>query len=178
MNTERSEAIIRRFRNPSWTPKRKVVEHEGPVHGAPEDVFPLLCPAREADWIPGWDADIVYSETGYAALGDVFRSPGSTGFGEGVWVFVGFERDRTVELIQVTRDILVHVKILLTAAEPDDASSRTAVRWRYVITSLTPEGAGRMSGELISEATFRRLLGTMDHYLRHGEMVGAAGPGV
>ena len=41
---------------------------------APEAVFPLLCPVREADWIDGWDPALVVSSTGVAELDCVFTT--------------------------------------------------------------------------------------------------------
>lgn len=42
--------------------------------GTPEEVFPLLCPVREADWIQGWDPIVVVSETGIAEADCVFTT--------------------------------------------------------------------------------------------------------
>jgi hypothetical protein len=28
----------------------------------PDKVFPLLCPVREADWLPGWQYRLIYSD--------------------------------------------------------------------------------------------------------------------
>ena len=36
MNTERSDAIIARFKNLHWEPKRISFEYQGPVYGRPE----------------------------------------------------------------------------------------------------------------------------------------------
>src|ERR1039457_1890234 len=41
----------------------------------PERVFPLLCPVREADWLPGWQYRLIYSDSGVAELGCVFTTP-------------------------------------------------------------------------------------------------------
>ena len=38
----------------------------------PETVFPLLCPVREADWVPGWQYRLIYSKSGVAEAGCVF----------------------------------------------------------------------------------------------------------
>ena len=32
----------------------------------PERVFPLLCPVREAEWVPDWQYRLIYSESGVA----------------------------------------------------------------------------------------------------------------
>src|SRR5690349_16831929 len=44
----------------------------------PERVFPLLCPVREADWIPGWRYKLIYSDSGVAELGCVFTTQDPT----------------------------------------------------------------------------------------------------
>jgi hypothetical protein len=36
-------------------PNRVARSYTQSLVGRPEAVFPLLCPVREADWIPGWD---------------------------------------------------------------------------------------------------------------------------
>ena len=41
---------------------------------APEKVFPLLCPVREADWIPGWKYELIYSDSGVAEAGCIFTT--------------------------------------------------------------------------------------------------------
>jgi hypothetical protein len=48
--------------------------------GTPAEVFPLLCPAREKDWIDGWEYEMVYSVSGRIEEGCVFTTPhhGST----------------------------------------------------------------------------------------------------
>jgi len=28
----------------------------------PEKLFPLLCPVRAADWLPGWEYRLIYSD--------------------------------------------------------------------------------------------------------------------
>ncbi len=38
------------------------------------DVFPLLCPKREEEWIPGWECETIWSTTGYNEPGAIFRT--------------------------------------------------------------------------------------------------------
>lgn len=48
---------------------RKQFSRSQHVHASPEAIFPLLCPVREYDWIPGWDCRLVYTESGLAEAG-------------------------------------------------------------------------------------------------------------
>jgi len=39
-----------------------------------EEVFPLLCPKKEEEWIPGWICETIYSKSGYNEQGAVFKT--------------------------------------------------------------------------------------------------------
>ena len=41
------------------------------INAPVEDIFPLLGPIREYDWIPGWEADMIWSESGFAEEGAI-----------------------------------------------------------------------------------------------------------
>jgi hypothetical protein len=56
----------------------------------PETVFPLLCPVREADWVPGWRYRLIYSESGIAEYGCVFITPNEDGT-ETTWVVTDYD---------------------------------------------------------------------------------------
>ncbi len=40
----------------------------------PSAVFPLLCPVREGEWLPGWQYRLIWSDSGIAELGCVFTT--------------------------------------------------------------------------------------------------------
>lgn len=44
------------------------------IHARVEDVFPLLCPKREEEWIPGWECETIWSHSGYNEEGAIFRT--------------------------------------------------------------------------------------------------------
>ena len=44
------------------------------LHAAPSRVFPLLCPEREKEWLPGWHARMIHSASGVAAPRAVIAS--------------------------------------------------------------------------------------------------------
>ncbi len=47
-----------------------VIECEGSLTA----VFPLLCPKREEEWIPGWECETIWSKSGYNEEGAIFRT--------------------------------------------------------------------------------------------------------
>src|SRR5262245_10938344 len=61
----------------------------------PADVFPLLCPVREREWIDGWDADVLHAESGHAELGCVFVARLAGGH-EATYVVTRYEPPRAI----------------------------------------------------------------------------------
>ena len=58
-------------------PRRATRSYTQKLVAAPEAVFPLLCPVREADWIAGWDPLLVVSGSGVAERDCVFTTAAS-----------------------------------------------------------------------------------------------------
>lgn len=56
-------------------PNRVVRTYTQRLVAHPTEVFPLLCPVRESDWIEGWDPLCVLSESGLAEPDCVFVTP-------------------------------------------------------------------------------------------------------
>jgi hypothetical protein len=172
MKAKRSDNILARYRSREWQPNREKLEWRKALPGSPQEVFPLLCPSREADWIPGWDAELISTETGYAELGCIFRTDPSGTVGPGVWVFTRHEAPSLVELVRFTPDLLFQLRISLE----EEAASKTAVRWEFVLTALTETGDGQVdeAAEGIAERG-EMLTAALEHYLRTGRMIELGG---
>ena len=69
----------------SFQSKRIAHEYTQTNSASPERVFPLLCPVREAEWVPDWQYRLIYSESGIAELGCVFTTRDDDG-SETTWV--------------------------------------------------------------------------------------------
>jgi len=60
-------------------PKRATRCYTQHLVAAPNAVFPLLCPVREAEWIRGWDPSLVVSASGAGTEADVTYTHTSLG---------------------------------------------------------------------------------------------------
>jgi len=91
-------------RKPQQTIKgeRVVFKGEQSYSFPPEDVFPMLCPVREYEYIPRWECDLVYLDSGLAELGGVFTTqfPGD-GEQKDVWVISRHEKNQSIEFVRV-----------------------------------------------------------------------------
>jgi hypothetical protein len=135
----------------------------------PEKVFPLLCPVREADWTPGWDVQVVLSESGVAEQDCIFVTPGAPH--PAVWVVTRFEPEIwRLEFIKLTPNHSVcKIEIALAAL----GGARTAAHVAYTYTALGP--AGDQFLEQFTEAWYRGFMEewetALNHYVTTGRML-------
>jgi hypothetical protein len=101
----------------------------------PGEVFPLLCPVREMDWVPGWEPGVVISASGVAERDCVFTTP--DGEHEAIWTIVEHDPEaHAVEMLKVTPGYTVTRLRITLAPEPDG----TAATITYSYTALSEEG--------------------------------------
>lgn len=142
------------------------------THGSPDKVFPLLCPVREYEWIPGWKCTMHYSRSGVAEKNAVFTTARMLRARAVVWSCITYEPDSFVEYLMVSgRDGVIRLSIGLESKGED----RTEVTWEMVFTATSPIGH-RVGRHQFSEAAFREMIasrkGELDHFLTTGEMIG------
>ena len=166
-NTERSDALVERFRQQPLKAQRKVIEMRQTFPVSADQVFVLLCPSREADWIPSWDCDLVFTGSGYAEEHCVFRTDETNSAGPGVWVMSHHEPPRLPEIVRFLPAMVVNLKIALS----DNLDGTTDGVWTVVFTGLDEEGNARI--EQIPADAYENALKTLVHYLETGEMIEA-----
>jgi hypothetical protein len=142
------------------------------VKGVPEQVFPLLCPVREYDWLPGWSCTMHYSGSGVAEKDAVFTTV-EPFRQQTKWTTISYEPNRFIEYLIVSgQSAVVRLSISLEAG---DAAS-TDLTWRMLFTSTSRLG-GQILRRRFSVDGYRRMLASrkseLDHYLSTGTMAGA-----
>lgn len=140
----------------------------------PEKVFPLLCPVREAEWVPGWQYRLIYSQSGVAELGCVFTTPNEYG-SETVWVVTEYDPAAfRIAFAWVWPGLVVaQIHIGLRRKSPDT----TEAKIRYTYTGLSAEGnreVARFDG-----GWFRHKMQSWEkaitHFLTTGKLIDAKG---
>lgn len=121
------------------------------------DVFPLLCPVREYDYLPQWQCRIVRLDSGLIEEGGVF----TTEDGGDVWVVATCVPNQSILFIRVNAWRTMSYSIDVQPAPPGEVR----LRWEQVITGLNPEGNQRV--EALREGDFRQMLDGMQALLQH-----------
>ncbi len=71
-------------------------------NGNIEQVFPLLCPVREKDWLDGWEYKMIHSKSGLIEKDCVFSTP-NTGKLETIWQVTQYDKlNYKIEFLKLT----------------------------------------------------------------------------
>lgn len=150
-------------------PNRIAHTYTQTLNGPAGAVFALLCPVREAEWIEGWDPDLVVSASGVAEPDCVFTT--GSGADGAVWVVTRYQPETyTIEFVKVTPGVTV-ARIMIRVTSIDERRSAAAVMYQH--TSIGPAGDDFVAG-FTADAWTRFMRGweaRMNHYLASGSML-------
>jgi hypothetical protein len=138
------------------------------IAATPDQVFPLLCPVREADYLPGWKYCLVYSQSGLAELGCVFTTPNESG-AETTWIITEHQPSSRVGFVRVRPEMLA-ARLLFTLKSSGASTELTA---RYEYTAVSGAGAAELAGytDAWFAAKMQRFGACLEHCLRTGTML-------
>ena len=142
--------------------------HHFTVPAAPAQVFPLLCPVREYQWLAHWRCELLHSASRLAEEDCVFR----TDFpdqGPVLWVVSRYEPPARIEFTCFVADSHVQrLKIALTVE-----GETTRLDWTNRWLSVSPRGAAWLAAWPANEHAKKmdNLRRALTHYLTTGEML-------
>lgn len=140
--------------------------------GTTQQVFPLLCPVREADWIDGWDPSLVVSSSGVAERDCVFTT--HSGPVDALWYITQHRADAGfVEMIKITPGVTACRLTIQLRALPKGSEAQVT----YCHTSLGIQGDAFVAS--FTEEYYRAFMqdweSRVNHYLSRGSMLRASG---
>ena len=147
---------------------RLVVDITLTFTGTPREVFQLLCPVREYDWIPDWSCTMVHSTSGVAELGCIFtRGRGET------WITTRYEPPVRIDYTIVLPGLTVRtLSFALTATSPQ----MTSAALHTTATALGQAGVAEVLGSTADDQ--RRMWQLREkqanHYLTTGNGLAVA----
>ena len=135
----------------------------------PSEVFPLLCPVREAEWFEGWDPRTVSSLSGFAEADCVFTTSAEPL--DAIWYITRHEPDvGLIEMVKITPTVTACR--LTIQLRPCSQGSEAEIT--YCHTSLGPKGDQFVAS--FTEDFYRQFMqdweSRLNRYLR-----GRAAPG-
>jgi len=159
-------------------PNRVSLNYTQHLIAPPSQVFPLLCPVRETEWVNDWRPKLVLSDSGVAEPDCVFITPGIPE--DALWMVITHDPEHfRLEIIKIIPGVVIGKITIGLAAEGDDGCSADIT---YAYTSISDHGDRAL--EEFTDAHFRGFMETwekeLNHFLRTGTMLeapvtGAAG---
>ncbi len=137
-----------------------------------DDVFPLICPVREAAWLEGFDFQMVFSASGLAEKGAVFLTD-SPGEPTTIWTISRHDPvEKIVEFTCITPGS--RVRVLEIALRPSP-SGGTEITCTADYTVLGPDGEAFL--DAFPPEAFQAAMTFMDRSLEHYFLTGTQLPG-
>ena len=150
--------------------RQRTMNYLQQIEGTPQQIFPLLCPNREKDWLDGWDYEMIYSLSGFAEANCVFTTP-MHGKEATVWMVSRYEPEQgIIDFVRFTpSEMIVRISILVYPKNKEI----TPVEVTYIYTALGEEQEKYLEQQLSKD--FRKSMEwwekAMNYYLRTGEML-------
>ena len=148
--------------------RRHEINYTATLRGDPQEIFPLLCPVREYEWIPDWTCELIHTRSGVIEPGCVFR----TRHGGGMTWYVA-EHDPVrfrVAFVQFIPGVAVgHFSIVLA----QDGPGRAIGTLRSVSTALPEAGPAFEAFATTRDAGLRRLEELLNAHLAHNQEAAA-----
>jgi len=110
--------------------------YEMSVPASCDQVFPLLCPTREYDWLPYWECNLIHSVSGLAEEGCVFET-NFPGRGCMTWVVTKYDPPKHIQYTIFKPGS--HIWNLGIALTPLDAHC-SRLTWDHTFTGLAETG--------------------------------------
>ena len=145
-------------------------------NASPDEVFLLLCPVLEAEWVPDWRYRLIYSQSGVAELGCVFATPNEDG-SETTWVVTHYDPAAfRIGFVWVNPGIVAaYIEICLRSKSAAAKAPITEALIRYTYTGLSP--AGNRELERYDRRWFEHKMKSwqtaINHYLQTGKKIEA-----
>ena len=157
-------------REPRWR-KAQRIDRESvfELKAGAEDVFPLLCPVREYEWIPDWSCEMVHSKSGVAERDAVFHTRMIFGK-KAVWCCITYEPPRLIEYLFVVGKSGV-VRLSIRLDESSDGSTRVAWAMRFTLSSLMSRFVAKITSHEGYEAMIATRRLQLEEYFAKASLV-------
>ncbi|HHB52578.1 MAG TPA: hypothetical protein ENK75_06005 [Saprospiraceae bacterium] len=134
------------------------------------DVFPLLFPVREKDWLDGWDYKMIYSKSGLIEQDCVFSTPYNDNI-ETFWQVTQYDKTNFfIEFLRVTPNENI-VKINIQLEVVDEQNTKSHISYQY--TALNEKQNEFIRNNL--ENSFMESMNwwekAINYYLQNGKML-------
>ncbi len=151
--------------------KKKLIQrYQQTLAGTKEEIFPLLCPVREKEWLQDWDYNMIYSESGYAEKGCIFDT--NNNYGSYRWIITKHDSDsHEIQFIKIMRDKII-VIIDIDLEEKSEKLILCNIQYDFIpLCDEASEGMYKENTEEDFNKHMKKWEDSLNYYLQHDEML-------
>ncbi len=141
------------------------------IKGKVAEVFPLFGPIKEKEWAPGWNPEIIYSQTGIVEKHMIFRTARKFDEAEDyTWVITHCDPEACFIEYAVNTSERIWFIAVQCRSESDGMTSASVT---YTFTALTDKGArlNEIALEKMYENDLKDWEEAINYYLKHGSLI-------
>lgn len=144
--------------------------HTVKLFAAPGQVFPLLCPVREEEWLSGWENEtyeLIFSKSGFNEEGCIFKTRFNVP-DDSFWTCLKFDQ-QNYEV-----EFLIHIiglemrKFTIILKQNDDNSTNA----QFIMGTTALSESGNQFVENLTEAEYVKFIAKfemmLNYYFQHG----------
>ncbi|KUO49830.1 MAG: hypothetical protein APF76_00880 [Desulfitibacter sp. BRH_c19] len=150
--------------------KKLIQKYQQTLAGTKEEIFPLLCPVREKEWLQDWDYNMIYSESGYAEKGCMFET--NNNYGSYRWIMTKHDSDNFgIQFVKTTKENIV---VIIDIDLKEKNERLTYCKIQYTFIAIGEEASEHMYKENTEEhfnEHMKKWEDSLNYYLKHGEML-------
>ena len=152
----------------TFNAKRVTRQYTQTINASAARVHELICPVREAEWLDGWDHEMIFSQSGLAEEGCVFISH-QWDEPDTIWMITRRDdHQKLTEFARITPGIKA-ARLVVSAVDKEATSCRLNIA--YTFTALSEQGNVFIDG--FTRENFEQDMkfweATMNHYLETGK---------
>lgn len=140
------------------------------LHGERKEIFSLLCPVREKEWLDGWDYTMIYSKSGLAEKGCVFETDND--FGSYQWVMTQY--DNVIYEIQFVKFIKNQMIVIIDISLEEGCEDIVYCEISYSFTAIDDniiEIMYKENTQEIFQSHMKLWEDSMNYFLKTGEIL-------
>ncbi len=148
---------------------RKLIrKYQQTINGNIREVFKLLCPVREKEWLQGWDYKMIFSEGGYAEKGCVFET--SNEYGSYNWIITRHDEENyVIQFVKTMKDIVVLIDIELN--EVDFKITHCNIQYSFIaLKEAIVDNMHSENSEAIFNSHMKKWEDSLNYYLKYNSM--------
>lgn len=148
------------------------------IKASAKDIFPLACPVEELRWIPGWDYQLIYSQTGINESNCIFTEQlsGPHFFSKPlVTTWTTMEHDPKACRVFFHIQLGQMASILFRFTFREVGRNVSSCTWQMVFTALDKKTSTMDKDEIKGKLELMMLFlaECLTHYCENGEMLNA-----